>query len=394
MTCEEYCMDLPHAACVGEWNITGEYPDCDCAWICDTTNVTDGGCVPEWSCTEWSECSFNGLQTRSCTDLNSCGTNAGKPEESRTCEAINYCDKVSDSSIKAECNMLFLEDPSFCNEEAYEGCLYDLAKITLNISLCDEINSSFTRNSCKAIVENDDHYCDILVPSLRDLCYTTLDNYLSQRGIAESDDYYCGLIDDDYLSSNCYTIVGRKDFLDYSNDYSVCEEFDFDYNETDYQSIFSCYVYHLGLGNDEVCNTTNKVENLTEVFFDECEALVDNDLTYCYDLNGTERDRCYAHFAYLRNNTLICRDASNNDQCLFIAGKYFGEIEFCKHISQASLKNSCIYSVATRCLVDDWMSCDWSDCDLITNNNGLKDACIFNVLKYFKDHDFVYKNSV
>jgi len=41
-------------------------------------------CIPDWSCTDWTDCS-NGIQTRTCTDSNSCGTTAGKPSESQTC---------------------------------------------------------------------------------------------------------------------------------------------------------------------------------------------------------------------------------------------------------------------------------------------------------------------
>lgn len=33
-TCEEYCKEQPHILCVGEWNITGEYPNCNCQYVC------------------------------------------------------------------------------------------------------------------------------------------------------------------------------------------------------------------------------------------------------------------------------------------------------------------------------------------------------------------------
>jgi len=47
-------------------------------------NVTAPACVENWQCTEWSEC-INGTQTRTCTDLNACGTTLNKPEEQRSC---------------------------------------------------------------------------------------------------------------------------------------------------------------------------------------------------------------------------------------------------------------------------------------------------------------------
>ena len=41
-------------------------------------------CTPDWNCTAWSEC-LGSMQTRTCTDLNDCGLNIGKPTESQSC---------------------------------------------------------------------------------------------------------------------------------------------------------------------------------------------------------------------------------------------------------------------------------------------------------------------
>ena len=42
-------------------------------------------CLPNWNCTEWSECSKEGVQTRVCIDLNNCGKNETKPKEIQSC---------------------------------------------------------------------------------------------------------------------------------------------------------------------------------------------------------------------------------------------------------------------------------------------------------------------
>lgn len=34
-TCGEYCLARPHVECVGEWNISGAYPDCNCGFVCN-----------------------------------------------------------------------------------------------------------------------------------------------------------------------------------------------------------------------------------------------------------------------------------------------------------------------------------------------------------------------
>jgi hypothetical protein len=42
-------------------------------------------CSEDWQCGEWSDCK-NGIQTRTCTDSNSCGTSNGKPSTEQQCE--------------------------------------------------------------------------------------------------------------------------------------------------------------------------------------------------------------------------------------------------------------------------------------------------------------------
>jgi PGF-pre-PGF domain-containing protein len=44
-------------------------------------------CTENWSCTEWGEC-INGVQTRTCTDINNCGTTKNKPATSQSCVPV------------------------------------------------------------------------------------------------------------------------------------------------------------------------------------------------------------------------------------------------------------------------------------------------------------------
>ena len=41
-------------------------------------------CIEEWNCSKWSNC-VNGLQTRTCNELNGCGTETNKPREKQEC---------------------------------------------------------------------------------------------------------------------------------------------------------------------------------------------------------------------------------------------------------------------------------------------------------------------
>jgi len=47
---------------------------------------TEGECVEEWNCTDWSGCS-GGTQTKECFDANDCGTEDDKPETSQSCSS-------------------------------------------------------------------------------------------------------------------------------------------------------------------------------------------------------------------------------------------------------------------------------------------------------------------
>ncbi len=55
---------------------------------CVPGEVVTPTCTPQWSCTEWfpEKCSGKN-QTRSCTDLNKCNLNTGKPNETQKCSS-------------------------------------------------------------------------------------------------------------------------------------------------------------------------------------------------------------------------------------------------------------------------------------------------------------------
>jgi Mg-chelatase subunit ChlD len=59
--------------------------DCPIFYSCENCACLLG-CVEDWSCSDWSDCSQEGIQTRTCTDSNDCGTELIKPSESKYCE--------------------------------------------------------------------------------------------------------------------------------------------------------------------------------------------------------------------------------------------------------------------------------------------------------------------
>ncbi|MEY4747002.1 MAG: hypothetical protein RLZZ416_51 [Candidatus Parcubacteria bacterium] len=50
-----------------------------------TFNAAPLSCAPSWSCSQWSMCYSNGVQSRTCTDQNACNSIANKPTEIQSC---------------------------------------------------------------------------------------------------------------------------------------------------------------------------------------------------------------------------------------------------------------------------------------------------------------------
>lgn len=73
----------------------GTNPTCYLDWLPVRVDYNVPTCMPNWQCTSWSTCNAvynstcsnyaSGTQTRTCTDLNNCGTTSGKPAEIQSC---------------------------------------------------------------------------------------------------------------------------------------------------------------------------------------------------------------------------------------------------------------------------------------------------------------------
>ena len=56
-----------------------------------TTQIQEPACTTDWQCSTWSECSQSGVQSRTCTDSNSCGTTENKPSTTQSCTLVESC---------------------------------------------------------------------------------------------------------------------------------------------------------------------------------------------------------------------------------------------------------------------------------------------------------------
>lgn len=79
-----------------------------------------GSCTEDWSCTEYSAC-VGGVQTRTCTDANACGTEDNKPTESQACGGAISGSGGGSSTVTSEREEevteefpMLLEEPETC----------------------------------------------------------------------------------------------------------------------------------------------------------------------------------------------------------------------------------------------------------------------------------------
>ncbi len=76
-------------------------------------------CQPRWVCTHWSGCS-DGIQTRTCTDMNECGTTLGMPLTSQPCSSRERDEETFQGGVLGAVT-------GFFGAEASSGILYGLA---------------------------------------------------------------------------------------------------------------------------------------------------------------------------------------------------------------------------------------------------------------------------
>jgi hypothetical protein len=80
-------------------------------------------CEEDWSCSEWSICSVDGKQFRSCTDSNNCGTNEEEPVEEKTCTySAAETPKICPEGTKVCLNDDLMECPDGTYWNLIESC--------------------------------------------------------------------------------------------------------------------------------------------------------------------------------------------------------------------------------------------------------------------------------
>ncbi|MBW2984950.1 hypothetical protein KY361_07555 [Candidatus Woesearchaeota archaeon] len=142
---------------------TGESAS-SCSADCGTTTSPSGGgggggtsCSESWSCTYWTGCSKEGIQTRICTDANNCGTTTNKPVEEQTCTYIEPEEPEPEEELPAE------KEPSLIDI----GLIEPDKKYTNLMAGEDKIEFLYQGTSYEINLDKvDDASVDITIPSI------------------------------------------------------------------------------------------------------------------------------------------------------------------------------------------------------------------------------------
>jgi hypothetical protein len=182
------------------------------------TDIPQTDCVENWNCNGWipSVCPSSGKQTRTCNDINNCGTSLYKPETSKNCEviirdvnptipagsstltiwqkldAIKETAQTDPTKAERECDSLELQTHK-------DECYNNVAQIAVSAGLCDKISGARTKDNCYsslASLTNSNQLCESISTSTRkDSCYM---NFVNKKDYS-----VCDKIENPYLREAC-----------------------------------------------------------------------------------------------------------------------------------------------------------------------------------------------
>lgn len=103
--CEDYCKSQPHVMCVGYWNISGQYPNCNCQFVCWGSKL----CSSNYDCVTGERCykSYEGnMQVGDLICHKLCRVGADCPAITPYCRLVNITIGSSSDLV----NMCMMEE--------------------------------------------------------------------------------------------------------------------------------------------------------------------------------------------------------------------------------------------------------------------------------------------
>ena len=207
-------------------------------------------CTENWDCEDWSSCSEQGSQTRTCTDLNSCGTTKNKPSITQSCTYTESC----------------FENWS-CTNWTCVGTGPSNQELGILTRTCVDLNN------CSQIIKNETSFSCYLPP-------------VSPENPSE-----CVNIEDSDEKDECYR--------DSAEDVSICE------NIIDLRIREQCYSNVAEIKGDlSICEKISDSDNKDICYANV--AVVQDDLAICDMILSDERWYCYYFIALNREDVSIC----------------------------------------------------------------------------------------
>lgn len=122
--------------------------------------TTPPPCTPSWSCTDWSACPISEIQTRTCTDRNSCGSDLNKLAETQTCTYTPPANQNTNVNQNINQN---LNKALNTNQIVYQTCRTSCPDGTKWSACVDSKQTRSCSNECGGTI-NEERACTIVKP--------------------------------------------------------------------------------------------------------------------------------------------------------------------------------------------------------------------------------------
>jgi len=382
-------------------------------------------CIESWSCTQWSDCIDN-QQTRSCTDVNACGTILNKPSEVNSC-SIEECVEEWDCTVFGDCECV-----GGC-KEVYQGnnppCLtitnkqdcinygdcYWEEQVCEQTRTCEDLNMCDTSENKPNLVQACEPDCNPITEvcdGLDNDCDGEIDEDNVCGICTEGETKQCGVSDLGECSYGTQTCtdgqwndcVGNVNPVD-----EVCDGLDNDcdnnidegvlnscvnYDDcTVYQTCEECLAppYESCNGIDDDCNgvvdegvTNSCVDYTTCLLYNSCDSCDSEPDEICDGLDnncdGTTDEGCVC----TTGQTQEC-GVTNIGECSYGTqscsagtwGSCSGNIDPVEEICDDNKDNDCDGEIDEGCILGCQSDEDCSDGDISTQDSCVDNECVY-----------------
>lgn len=239
-------------------------------------------CTENWNCGDWNSCSEQGSQTRTCTDLNSCGTTKNKPVTTQSCTYVEPQD-TPECTNNDDCTQTCTN----CDGGTYV-CAY-----SSNLLINQKCVECVTKFGCVNGYDCVNNSC-------------VVEEVLSPEEICSSEDKY--------LVSEGMLCNGGSVSIHFSNDssFSCCSVQPVSVSVTNPDTILDCYNDNLS----EILCSPEDVLAFTTTFETRLASCDIAEGTFAlgfepfmgifrgYEIQGEQGDNCNVRFWFLENSVI------------------------------------------------------------------------------------------